>query len=548
MALVNGHTLMVRALKNEGVKAAFYLMGGPNYGLAADCLANGITAVDVRHEQAASMAAHAYARVTGTPGVCFGASGPGVVNMLTGVANAYHDAVPLIAIGGGSAIEQSHREPFQEVDQMGLARPVTKWCAQIVHTARIPEMMSMAFRHALSGRPGTVFLDVPGDVLNGSVEESQVMWPANYRTTARPLGDPALVKKAVDLLAKAQRPVIITGSGILWSGASPELQRFVDTVRVPFYTTPQGRGVIPEDHPLAFLGARSFAFRNADVVLVVGTRPNYVIGGLMPPRFSAEAKVVMVNVEAEDIGLNRGVDVGIVGDAKMVLQQLIEEAKGRLAGQKAPPWQGWLNELRQREEAHNERMQPLLNSDAVPIHPLRLCHELRKFMDRDAILCVDGNETLHFARQSIPSFVPAHRLNSGTLGYMGVGLPFGVGAKVAKPDKQVVVLHGDGSFGMNAMEIDTLVRLKLPVLTVICNNAGWTARSKESNPAGRDLQYTRYDLMALGLGAHSEHVERPEHIRPALERAAASRQPAVVNVIVDQYAKGQTTRFAAYEM
>jgi acetolactate synthase-1/2/3 large subunit len=299
--------------------------------------------------------------------------------------------------------------------------------------------------------------------------------------------------------------------------------------------------VIAEDHPLSFLGARNQAWKEADVVLIVGTRLNFVIGFGLPPRFAEGVKIIQVDISDEEIGRNRPVDIGIVGDAKMVLRQLITEGRDAFHGRKELPWVGT---LRGYEKRSQEKAQALLNSDQTPIHPLRLCKEVRDFMDRDAIIVVDGHETLNFARQSIPTHTPGHRVNAGPNGCMGVAVPFGLGAKVAKPNTQVIVLSGDGSFGMNGMEIDTMMRHNIPALIVVSNNGGWAALG--GMKAGRDLGFSRYDKMAEVFGAHGEYVERPQDIRPALERAAASGKPAVVNVVTDPNARSSTQSFAAY--
>jgi acetolactate synthase-1/2/3 large subunit len=253
-----------------------------------------------------------------------------------------------------------------------------------------------------------------------------------------------------------------------------------------------------------------------------------------------------VDVNPAQLGHNRAVDVPIAGDARAVLEQLRAEAAGTID---ATRYGAWTGKLRTLDAEKSAEMDKAMSPDATPIHPLRLCKEVRDVLRRDAILVVDGQEILNYGRQAIPTFMPGHRLNSGALGTMGVGLPFGVGAKVAKPDAQVLVLHGDGSFGINAMEIDTAVRHKIPVVVVISNNGGWTANAPWTRPLpkpGRTLGHTRYDRMAQELGAHGEFVEKPHDIRPALERAFASGKPAVVNVITDDRARAQTVRFSAY--
>jgi thiamine pyrophosphate-dependent acetolactate synthase large subunit-like protein len=316
----------------------------------------------------------------------------------------------------------------------------------------------------------------------------------------------------------------------------------VDATGIPFYTTPISRGLVPEDHPLAFLNARVKAFAEADVLLMVGSRFNFVIQFGRAPRFAADLRVIHVDIHPAELGHNRTADVPIAGDARAVLEQLAREAEGRVDASRFRPW---VDKLRAIDADKQAEMERAMSTDQVPIHPLRLCREVRDFLRRDAILTVDGQEILNYGRQSIRTFRPGHRLNSGPFGCMGVGLPFAVGAKVARPDAQVVALHGDGSYGINAMEVDTAVRHRIPVIVVISNNGGWTADAQGTKP-GRNLGFTRYDRVAQDLGAHGEFVEKPHEIRAALERAQASGKPAVVNVITDPAARAHTVRFSAY--
>src|SRR5438105_2896806 len=423
MATITGSEVLAKALRTQGVDTMFYLMGGPMLETEAACIQLGIRAIDHRHEQAASFAAHAYTRVTRRPGVCMGCSGPGATNLVTGVATAFTDCAPLVAIGGASPRVYQGMEAFQEIDQLGVMKPITKWAERIFDAKRIPDV---------------------------------------------------------------------------------------------------------------------------DVVLAVGTRFDWMIQFGRPPRFAADLKVIHVDINPSQLGHNREVDVPIAGDARAVLEQLRAEAEGKVNPRL---YAGWTGKLRTLDAEKSSEMDKAMSNDNTPIHPLRLCKEVRDFLRRDALLVVDGQEILNFGRQAIPTYVPGHRLNSGAFGTMGVGLPYGVGAKVAKPDTQVLVLHGDGSFGINAMDIDTAVRHKIPVVVVISNNGGWTADAPWTRPLpkpGRNLGHTRYDKVAQELGAHGEFVEKPHEIRPALERAYASGKPAVVNVITDNKARAQTVRFSAY--
>ncbi|MCV2870325.1 thiamine pyrophosphate-binding protein [Defluviimonas sp. WL0002] len=545
---ITGSDLVARALKQQGVDTFFYLMGAPMLAVEKAALDLGIRGIDVRHEQAAAIAAHAWARLRRAPGVCMAASGPGTMNLVTGVAHAWADGTPLVVLGGSAPLGESGYGTFQEMDQLSVLRPCTKWAEQVRQPERIPELIGRAFALAMSGRPGPVYLDLPADVLFAEVDEARVTWPAPWRDAhhPRPVPAPSELARLAGLIATAERPVVLCGSGVLWSGAEEQLREFLEATGIPFYTTPQARGVVPEDHPLAFLTSRSTAFREADLILILGTRMNYIIGHAAPPRFSAHARLVRIDIDPNEIAMPpRPLDLALTADLRATLPLLAEALSGKVDRGSFADWRRRLS-TRNRDKAAEQ--EEIIATSATPIHPLRLCRELRDLLPREAVLCVDGQEILNYARQVIPTHVSGNRLNSGTFGTMGVGLPLGLGAKVACPDQPVVVLHGDGSFGMNAMEIDTLVRHDLPLVIVISLNGGWTGDPDHERP-GRDLGYTRYHLLAEALGAVGELVQSADEIRPALKRAFASADEgkvALVNVVTDWRARATTAAFTRY--
>jgi thiamine pyrophosphate-dependent acetolactate synthase large subunit-like protein len=547
MAEMTGNDILARCLKAQGVKDLFFIMGGPMLDAETACINEGIRLIDTRHEQGAAYMAQAYSRVTQGPGVCMAASGPATLNFGTGLANALIDGCPVVALGGSSPISQFGRQVFQEIDQVAAMKPCVKYADRVHNLKRMPQQVNFAFQKALNGKPGPVYLDFPGDVLYMTVDEADVDWSYCGREIirARPYAEPRALNALVDAIREASQPIIVSGSGVLWSHAWAEMQAFVEKAGIPFYTTPQGRGVVPDDHPYSYLTMRNDGFREADLIIILGTRTNYVIGHALPPRFSADAKVARIDIDPEEMGNSaRNIDLPIVGDCKSVLQQLCEAVDVKTADR----FQPWRQKLADGEAKKRLRAGGNYPTDG-DIHPLRLCEEIKNFMQRDAILSVDGQEILNFGRQSIPTFVPGHRLNSGPFGTMGVGLPFAVGAKAAKPSAQVICLHGDGSFGQNAMELDTAVRHKLPLLCVISLNGGWTA-DPERNKPGRDLGYTRYDKMAEALGCYAEYVEEPEGIRPALDRASRKVEEGMVgfvNVKTDYRARATTVRFSSRE-
>ena len=541
MAEQRGSELLARQMREEGIEDLFYVMGGPIIDVAGSAADAGIRTIDCRHEQGAAMAAHGYARVKRSPGVCLAASGPATTNLLTGIANAYLDGVPMVALGGAAATRSYDSDAFQEYDQLSMARPVTRWAARVHHADRMPEYFNIAMRKARGPKPGPTYLDLPGDALYTPADEEAVWFPPGGPSTARPAPDAGAIAQAIEILQRAERPIVLSGSGVFWSGAAAELRAFIDQARIPFFTTPQGRGVVPEDHELAFLGARGQAFREADAILTVGTRFNFIVSFGQPPRFAPDVKVIQIDTDETEIGRNRPVDLGIVADAKVALGALTKSAQE--AGLCGPDT--WVARLSESDEAKRRESLELAESDASPIHPLRIANELANFVDRDAIFAVDGMETLNFGRQWIPSYVEGARLNSGPNGCMGTGIPFAMGAKVAAPDRQVVAFVGDGSFLMNVQEFDTMVRHDLPVVAVISNNGGWTGG--ENDVPGRSLGFAqRYHDVVEALGGHGALVTEPDEIRPAIERAFASGKPACVNVHVEEHARATTVRFGGY--
>lgn len=547
MAETTGAELLARQIRDEGVEDMFYLMGGPIIETAGFAAKHGIRTIDVRHEQAAAMAAHGYARIKRLPGVCLAASGPATTNLLTGIANAYLDGVPLVALGGAAGYAAFETDAFQEYDQLSMAKPVTRWASRATHARRLPEFFNMAYRKARGPKPGPTYVDLPGNLLSEKLDDERVNFPPGGRAPARPAPDPDAVAQAVEMLSRAERPLVVTGSGVIWSGAAEELREFIDTTHIPFYTTPQGRGVVPEDHEVCFLGARGKAFKEADVALVVGTRLSFIIGSASPPRWSRDLKVIHVDIDYSEIGHNRPADLGIVADAKLALREFVAQAKK--ASLRAP--QGWLAALGEADAARREQMLELAESDRVPIHPLRVANAIVKTTARDAIISVDGHGTLGFERQWIPAYTAPTRLNPGPNGCMGVGLPHAMGAAVAAPGRQVVAFVGDGSFLMNVQEIDTMARHNLPVVIVINNNGGWTPFS-DTTP-GRVLgKSQRYEDIAVALGGFGRRVDQPQDVQPAVEwaldLAGKTQKPVVVNVLVEEHASPDgSSSFGTYQ-
>ena len=548
---------LVKYLEARGVEHVFGLCGHTNIAVLAELAKSRIKFVNVRHEQIAAHMADGYARAKKRTAVVLSHLGPGLTNAATGVANAALDSIPMVVFAGDVPTHYHGKHPHQEVNlhadaaQYEIYRPFVKRAWRVDQPQLFPEIVEKAFALAESGRPGPVLVDVPMDIFSREIAvELFERLGHNAKSLKKPSLDEETAAEIVRKLLAAKRPVLYVGGGVLLADATAELRQFVDHLQIPVAHTLMGKGALPDDHPFV-LGMTGFwgtqfindQCRNADWILALGTRFSEADCSSWEREYTFSfppTRLMQIDIDPAEIGRNRTPDVGITGDAKAVLAQLIAAGSGRLRPERRA---GWISGLAGEDEEKRAELEKRMSSGATPIHPLRLCKEVRDFLPRGAVLCVDGQEILNYARSAIPFYAP-HSLNSGPYGCMGVGLPFGLGAKAAMPDALVVVLHGDGSFGLNAMEMDTALRHRLPVICIISNNGGWTATDRPKT--GRDLGFTRYDLMFGAIGCHAEYVEDPGQIRPALERAAASGTPAVVNVITDPTARAQTARYADY--
>jgi len=533
MAKISGGVLAARILKAEGVECIFTLVGGHTYPIIDACVDLGIKVIDVRHEAAAAHMAEGYALVTGKPGVCLVTAGPGFTNMITGTANAYIANSPIICLSGLAQLPGIDALVLQDMNQIDVIKPLTKFARTVYQTKRIPEYMSMAFRHSLSERPGPVYLEFPMDLLYAQIEEDEVQIPGKYRTDARPAGDPARIEEALSLLKNAERPMILVGSGGWWAQAQGALQDFVEKSGIPVFTRNAGRGLISDDHPLCFGPLAVSGLFKADVALIIGTQFDYKLrSGNLPP----ELKTIWVDVAATAIGRNRHIDIGIVADAKLALEQLNQ-------GITPGTYDEWVETLRESKQNREEKNKVHAESDQVPIHPIRLCNELKNMIDEDTIVTIDGGDIANLGTQFLPAYRPGQQPGnpSSIFGCLGVGLPFALAAKVAHPEKKVISLTGDGSFGLNGMEFDTAIRHNIPIVSVISNDSAWgmikypvERRYGADRIVACDLSHGNYEKIVEVMGGYGEKVENPSDIRPAIERALSSGKPACVNVITSR--------------
>ena len=532
-----GGQLVGEALAKEGTRVLFTLCGGHILPVYDGCLDHGIRVVDVRHEQTAAFAADAWARITGQPGTAAVTAGPGVCNSLTAIVNARNSDSPVVILGGQAETGRQDQGGLQETPHVRILEPVTKWARTCPSAKRLPEFVSDAFRYATAPRTGPVFLEAPWDVLFDEVAPESVDWRSAGRARAPTWADPEEVGRAAEILVAAERPAVVAGTSLRWSLAPENLRSLADVLRAPVYLNSLARGALPPDHPYFFSRSRSKALEDADVILDLGAPFDFRLGYGQPPVVGADARILMADVDGELIGHNRTVEVGLVGDVGIVAGQLAAALKRLPLHALA----SWLDRLRSVETAKRAKLEETAASGQRPVHALRLAKEIDRYTGDDTIVVGDGGNIVASASKLIRAPWHGSWLDPGRFGCLGMGLPFALAAKLARPEKRVLALLGDGAFGISGMEVDTLVRHKVPVVAVIGNDGAWAQirgpqvglYGEERAVATRLGNATRYDEVAEALGAHGELVDDPDEIGPAIDRAFASGGPAVVNVLVD---------------
>ena len=528
MSIVHGGRLVAQALKRHGTTHLFTLCGGHIQAIYDGCLDEGIRVVDVRHEQTAGHAADGYARVTGRPGVCAVTAGPGVTDVVTAMANAQRAGVPLICIGGAGPKLLCDMGSLQDMDHLTLMRSVSKWAVQVPSTARIAEYIDSAFRIAQSNVPGPVFLEMPLDLLMNFHEDTDL--PATKAMVAppRPAPDPRALAATAELLLAAKKPVILVGTQIRWSPVKDELVAFANAVGAPMYLNGMARGGLPASHPLLFSRSRRYALANADLVIILGTPFDF---RLEYGRSFGGARLVQVDLDGAELGRNRAVDVAIHADSGLFLEAL---AKVRTEPSR---FTGWVADVRADEDKRQSKMQAEILSDDSPPNPLRVCAELGKRLGERDIVIGDGGDFVATAAYVLKLSWPQLWMDPGPLGTLGVGPGYAMAAALARPDARTVLVYGDGSFGLHGIEFEAMARQKIPVVSVIGNDAGWTQIRRgqvelygEQRAVATALEYTRYDKIVEACGGFGAWVEKIEELGPALDEAFACGRPACVNV------------------
>ena len=536
---MNGARLLVRGLKQEGIDQIFSLSGDHINPIYDACLDFQVRIIDTRHESAAALMAEAWARATGKPGVFAVTGGPGHTNAVTGLASAFLQGCPVLAISGAPESFLKDRGAFQDLDQLSLVRPITKWAAVVTDARQIPEYLATAFREALSGRPGPVHLTIPIDILSRDTVPAPLPPAEGGVPQASLQPEPDLVGKATTLLREAERPILIAGSGAWWAQASSELQRFVELTRIPLFTIGLSRGLVSDDHPLCFgyadplLNGTAREFVDADVICILGKRMDYRLAFGGARLFNPKARIIQVDIHPAEVGRNREVEVGIVADARSFLAACLARVE--------EPWpeRSWLHHLSGALQSWRTSLRPGEESGESPIHPLRLCRELREVLPPEATVAIDAGDFMQWARMALPARQPGRWLRLGPLGTLGAAIPFGIAAKLARPREPVVVVTGDGGFAYHGFELHTALRHDLPIVVVIGNDGAMgmekqiqTALYGPDRVIGCELGRVRYERVVDALGGHGECVEQPDEIRPALLRAFAAGRPACVNVMI----------------
>jgi acetolactate synthase-1/2/3 large subunit len=552
MEKITGGLLLIRALKAHGIRRLFTLPGAPLFPVYEACLNEGVEVFVARHESGLIHIAEGWSRATGKPSVVLVSPGPGLSNSMAGLSIAFAECSPVILLSGIDVPANLGRGGRQELPQVEMCKPITKWAALLSSGARIPEYIDKAFRIAMNGMPGPIHISITSDTISGLIEadDSTISLPAHTQPTAAAQAGQEFIEQALELLATAERPLIVAGAAAFWSHAGDALRQFIETVKIPLMTVEQARGMITDKHPYCFgdgYGTVNQAAQlqgRVDVLLLLGDRLDHAFayGSCF-----GSAKIIHICPDANEIGKNHPIECGVACDVRAVTVLLLEAAKHRQWKEPA----GWVAELRETRSGQATRVQKNAASIQTGVHPARIAQEVENFLDEQSILAFDGGDFSSWARYCMFARRPGGWLASTVLGHLGVGLPYAIGAKLAFPEVKVVVMTGDGAMGFSAMEIETAVRYGIPVVIVVANDAAYGVevyyQQKWFGPdrvIGTELTNTRWDLLAESLGGHGEYVDAPEQLRPALERAFASGKPACVNVKAHRTPSPQTEIFS----
>eukprot|EP01089_Gocevia_fonbrunei_P018174 TRINITY_DN6089_c0_g1_i1.p1 TRINITY_DN6089_c0_g1~~TRINITY_DN6089_c0_g1_i1.p1 ORF type:complete len:571 (+),score=137.21 TRINITY_DN6089_c0_g1_i1:58-1770(+) len=557
MAQVTGAEVIVRALKQLGVKYMFGIVGIPVTDIAITAQQHGIKYYSFRNEQAASYAAGAVGYLTGTPGVCLAVSGPGMIHAIAGLANAWANCWPMLLLAGKNDQNVNDKGAFQEAPQLESARLYSKYIARVESIERIPAYLDKAIRVSTYGRPGAVYLELPGDIISGTISENQLTFPS-YVPPPITLADPANIIEALNLLSSAKRPLVIFGKGASYSRAENEALQFIEQTGIPFIPTPMGKGLVSDLHPQNVIPARSLALSKADVVLLVGARLNWILHFGAPPRWSPDVKIIQIDIEPEEISANIPTTVPLVGDIKAVLTQFLQSPKLNLFNQQsfkdsAKTWFTQLNQVITKNKKTNEALAKYPEGSKELMNYYQAFSQIKKNLPnggKDVVIVSEGANTMDIGRSIFDNLQPRERLDAGTFGTMGVGLGFAIAAAVVYPEKRVLMIEGDSAFGFSGMEVETICRYKLPITIVIINNNGISMGVEDLSvtPDPLPFVYTpsaHYEKMADIFGGKGWFVTNYHDVPKAVNEAFAVKDSAsIVNVMISINAARREQSFA----
>ena len=549
--VISGGHLVAKALKNEGVDTIFTLCGGHIIDIYDGCIDEGIRIIDVRHEQTAAHAADGYARQTGKLGCVVTTAGPGCTNAMTGIATAFRSESPVLHIGGQSSLTQHKMGSLQDLPHVEMMTPITKFAAGVMSTERVADMISMAARECFSGAYGPSYLEIPRDVLDKEipVETATIPKSGHYRASVKSIGDPDDIKKLGEILMNSKSPAMLVGSQVFMSRGHQAAIDLARSLNIALYMNGASRGILPPGDPHYFNRTRSSAFKKADVIVIVGTPFDFRMG--YGKRISNEATLIHIDQDYRTVGKNRDVTLGLAGDPGAILEAVHKEVasnKKNGSGKR----KSWLDELRSEEIERTEKLMPMFKSEESPIHPYRLAWEINEFLTEDTIYIGDGGDIVTISAQAVQPRSPGNWMDPGALGSLGVGTGFAMAAGLANPDKEILCLYGDGSFGMTVFDMETANRFGAPYIAIVGNNSHMnqirygqiTKYGEERGNIGNKLGDVQFSVFAEMLGGYGAEIHQPQEIQPALQKARESvkstGKSAVINVWVnpDEYAPG----------
>ena len=549
--VISGGHLVAKALKNEGVDTIFTLCGGHIIDIYDGCIDEGIRIIDVRHEQTAAHAADGYARQTGKLGCVVTTAGPGCTNAMTGIATAFRSESPVLHIGGQSSLTQHKMGSLQDLPHVEMMTPITKFAAGVMSTERVADMISMAARECFSGAYGPSYLEIPRDVLDKEipVETATIPKSGHYRASVKSIGDPDDIKKLGEILMNSKSPAMLVGSQVFMSRGHQAAIDLARSLNIALYMNGASRGILPPGDPHYFNRTRSSAFKKADVIVIVGTPFDFRMG--YGKRISNEATLIHIDQDYRTVGKNRDVTLGLAGDPGAILEAVHKEvASNKKNGSGKRKY--WLDELRSEEIERTEKLMPMFKSEESPIHPYRLAWEINEFLTEDTIYIGDGGDIVTISAQAVQPRSPGNWMDPGALGSLGVGTGFAMAAGLANPDKEILCLYGDGSFGMTVFDMETANRFGAPYIAIVGNNSHMnqirygqiTKYGEERGNIGNKLGDVQFSVFAEMLGGYGAEIHQPQEIQPALQKARESvkstGKSAVINVWVnpDEYAPG----------